>query len=642
MFLPKVRRKNKKLHESKKTNPSVVQFYHAVSSAGYFPVTQKAYFEHLSYQKLRILSMEQKIRTLFDFQNSYLHPQKRMIATHAGTGEKLLETESESSLYSLPSLRVADRGDLAVEDTDDKARVFYASEERIEESNSMLKRKKSPISLQAKPDVALAVPDRRGILHFVQLVLPALAGQIDEFLAGVSDCGKFALHVLGRAKMEMVAVVLKSFEGEEMPEHIAVNYGDLRRLTTRLYRIALSERGLELNDLASSVRLGGLMVDQSCFLPQEDWDGNYRQFGIDRYALPDLGELFRIMMPYKLGTEAEKATWKKEVTVSEYVELLHRTVLGLSRPAKEALEVSEELFTKILWNMHNAAVIAQSGTDRVTLENWPFSAMLRSGFLGLFDQQLLALEDFQQELAGFCDNVGENIPSNRPHRLEFFLRFVKTEILEQREAEQDWKRKIRMMLQDFEKLKGQSEENLWGFFMYGLESGQTFYEQQKDGIPEGGNTLRISVEDQDIFQGLDSILRDTLSYNFQFFPIYCRLPEANEELREFNQKYMEFGMQCLAEIHRATSRGDKVKAIKRHNNGLAALKCGVHRRVHFRFLEAYGLQRDDLDNYSDMALLMQMLEIRDNMDFEGDDLEVAYSLGDVYLKLLGLKDGVLN
>ena len=98
-------------------------------------------------------------------------------------------------------------------------------------------------------------------------------------------------------------------------------------------------------------------------------------------------------MPYSFTPWSRKKT----ISVQEHVEQTRRLKLGDTKKAEEALAVESEIFTRLFWNMHNAAVVMESGRDRVTIENWPILIKLRKEFTGIFDQYLLGYKNFQEK-----------------------------------------------------------------------------------------------------------------------------------------------------------------------------------------------------------------------------------------------------
>ncbi|MCG8476398.1 MAG: hypothetical protein MI784_13100 [Cytophagales bacterium] len=631
MFLSQEVRSKRRLHGTGKGR--VVQTYRVVPPEDYYPATRRIYFEKSVLRKKNWLYFPENIRTTYDSREDFFRPWKSEFARRPGTGEMLRDEGEKTEWSALPSLQVSEAGDLALENSPDRKRVLYAAPERINESNRKLRRKAAPVNLLARPDVALAVPDRGGVLHFLQLAVPELSGHPDDFLAVTADCSAFALHVLGSALADTVAVVLQRFDNEEK-DVFSKRLEDLEKFSSELYIKSRARSTYNLEEITSSIRLSKALNQWSYFHSSEDQSFKMRRLGIERYALPDVGEFYRIMAPY-LGYRSGPNI-KRSEKVQEFLSRVYRSLFDADVGPEKVMATEPEVFTELIWNMHNAAVIAQSGDDRVTIENTPFSVKLRTDFLGMVNQFLLATEHMKEELEKFCLDRGEGVPVELWERQDFFEAFLEKSLMESGRVKRYWQRNMRELLQEYQSLKGYPEGNLWSLQMYGMKSGQSFYEQMKDSVYGQGSVIRISTEESDILKAQDNLLRDFMAHNLNQLPLESLLPEINEELSEVNMWYPALVEECRQRMKAAHTLEEKRTVMNFHDDQLEALTQGLSRRVFGKFLEVYGFQQDGLDNMGHCDFFIGVHEAGKEMSDE--DKVVAVSLKKLLSRIVQLRE----
>ena len=629
MFLYAGKRSKRRLHEGKS---SVVQTYRIVPPSVYYPATRSVYFERIALVKQKMISEARHIRTSYELEDDFINFSKSETVRNAGTGAGIDSAFEKTDKNQLPELQVSEAGDLALEHSQDRKKVFYATPEKIEESNRVLRRIGSPVNLLARPDVALAAPDESGVLHFLQLVVPELGGQPDEFLGLVGDCGEFALYLLNRSMGDLFTVVLEQFGGQCEKDYFAKPIMKLWQFSSLLTKAANSSEEYSLAELTSSLRLKKNMPAYDNAASPLGRAFMMRRMGLERYVLPDVGEYYRIMPPF--STHYRKYYWGED-TLERYLEENKAKYLGENRDSKEALNVEPEVFTRITWNMHNAVVIAQSGTDRVTLENTPFQAVLRKEFLGHFNRFLLGVDEMQSNLKGFIKKERLEIPQNVHEREAYFLRFLMNNMKHSEALMQDWEKSLKTLLLEYMTQKGHSEGNFWGLHMYSSKPGQTFFDKYRGVVAEDGTVLRISMEDGPHLKALDNLMRDIFAFNLGMLPLRSLLPEVNEELEELNLWYPALTEECWWRMEKAKTREEKLIVMDYHNEELSTLTGDLMERVFVQFLKVYGFYQEGMENMFIYKFFTEMENISKQLD--GEDYETAKSVIQVLLNLESIR-----
>ncbi|BDD08599.1 hypothetical protein FUAX_10310 [Fulvitalea axinellae] len=277
------------------------------------------------------------------------------------TAESLVASERPKK----PRLKVSDAGDLAIEETY-ASFVFYASEEKIEESNDALSARKAKIRLVKRP-FSVIVPDREGIESELFLVEICFDG--DQFEAvGESDECIFFMHETLNIPYGKHLNARLNFPGDSEVEEPFNSAESADRVAHKIFTV-MSRKGAlypsralpSYNVTDEALREGQAPVVKRDFekLPEAVYERQSEHLGINRFADPELCEG---LTTYS-GPAYERGVFMEErAECSDFESFFDRSMkMGTAKNRAEHIYFP--------WHFQFAGVIAKSGDDIITLEN---------------------------------------------------------------------------------------------------------------------------------------------------------------------------------------------------------------------------------------------------------------------------------
>ncbi|BDD11403.1 hypothetical protein FUAX_38350 (plasmid) [Fulvitalea axinellae] len=560
-----------------------IQGYRIVEPSGYYPLTESTLFE-------------QQVHVRSGFLN---HP--ALISRRFGRSGQLIDFHSEDIATGdhveapvnigadIPALKVGDNGDLALEDTR-KPKLFYANEDQLEASNKALKTNGSPIGFKALPDSALAVPDKDGTLRTLQAVAPTVDGEIVRTINEMSsDCGKFAFRMIGGDMAEFLTVILAPYGNSESESCFDISAEKVSSLVFPFNQATYAHTAIDLDGLSRRIWLDENMP--SMFHPgKEEVIRRKQAYGYDEYTLPKPGESYRAT-PSIIESSARRGTMAPD-------KYLKRVLAKLAdwKPPTEIEALKVEPLRKIYWNMHNAAVVAKSGTDTVTIENETMLSYTMMWFTDTMHRMLKLSESLREALIDFCQTRSEQIPEDRSKEYALLKRF--SEVMSEREGlEQNLERHLRELNSEVRNLESCPEGGLYWFQMYGNGEGKNFYDRHAKDSNGQKHVLRVSAHPKRRTQALYSKAMARLDKNMSRLPLESDIPEISSELTAFNETYAVIYANVVGCIGPECDFDKAQPAIDRHNAWVREQTGSLLANLFQRFMRVYGL--DDYKPESD-------------------------------------------
>ena len=263
----------------------------------------------------------------------------------------------------LPRLKVSDNLDLALEEPN-LSYVFYASEQKIEDSNRILENSKSRIRL--------ARQEQSIILHYflsspeLWMVKILYNGKPAEEIGNSSECIFFMHDILSIPQKQNLVAHFRFPDGTELEENFhsresadslatrvfaAMGQEEFLSPSTTAYHFPQDEVSLSFKK-AKKIKKGFEALPQAVAYRQAE------HLGINRYANPKIGEGFSIYS----GNAVEKAFYSKYAPSNNFEELFKETMaMGTLKNRSETIYYP--------WQFQFAGVIAKSDYDFITLEN---------------------------------------------------------------------------------------------------------------------------------------------------------------------------------------------------------------------------------------------------------------------------------
>jgi hypothetical protein len=340
------------------------------------------------------------------------------------------ETTSRSpSPENAVPVRVSDNLDLAVQDVKDREpKEFYCSRDVFEHAQKRLEAVQSFFRLEwTSRTIEVGGPENAKTLN--RVVPVSARDSAARFSGGLKDeCIEFARLVMGGTRVRQVPAIAAT--GDRYSEAAALSLAE---------RVTPPESS-DADPVASysAARKAGTL------------DGA-EPLGLNEFAAPEVGEAFN-----------------------------YTTIVS-------AAEGADNLVADDVWKFHFAGVVARSGEDRVTLENYKRSAEsavgdLHAQLIARYRARTNALVRQWHKLRYRGRYDAEFEPFGPPMKAVFRL-------LEQEAARigADGQREYLRLNQDA--LKGER----WFFRMYGRKPGQSFHEQKLFSTDYGGKADQITM-----------------------------------------------------------------------------------------------------------------------------------------------------
>ncbi|MFH8717306.1 DUF4157 domain-containing protein [Streptomyces zaomyceticus] len=326
---------------------------------------------------------------------------------------------------------------LAVLDSDNEPKEFYATAARLTEANEALAAAQSAIQLTAVGNTTITV-DADGTpttLQRVTAIRRGSAHQAAQFAGLVEhQCIRLAGGIIG---MAVTQDFHRNDKFTQAPQRHTTPDGtvfDSKALANRLVDGPGAQAGDEatLGERYGMAHAGGELHDTE-------------QLGANEHAAPGIGEAFGIYSIGQTGTPNE---------------------IDFAFPGGPA---PSEMAT---WNYHFAGVVAQAGNDRVTLENYTRDDSFGDAQRMLYSELIVR---YRETLMGkIKDLFGLGYEQN-PNAIEFLRLLQELVTKEAASAGADARSEYARLVQDAHM------PTRWFFRMYGTEQGQSFHEQQYGG-----------------------------------------------------------------------------------------------------------------------------------------------------------------
>ncbi|BDD12453.1 hypothetical protein FUAX_48850 (plasmid) [Fulvitalea axinellae] len=504
--------------------------------SGYFPVGKSARFESLVLDSADYkFGHDLHTQTIFD-DESYLLEIKDV------EGGEIRQTDKndDASMFA-PTLKASYGADLAVEDTDE-AKVFYATEEKAAESNRVFRDKGGDLELWQDKSSGISVPDMFG-MERNELFLTGVSYRGDRERVGkYSDCSAFVQNVLGysygrcrEVVLEQVDMTYNLLEKARVP----LSFGTENRLADYFVnREAPSPRGcaafVSLDERADCTEV----VRSFREMEEDDKARRSHALGVNNYVYPNVGEGF--MMTGITGERISK-TLDPHQYPDSYEEHLENEGIRVRGSLADCYTTR--------WNMHNAGVVARSGVDFVTMENYTRSYMPDFYVIQEFNAFFCGSEAFRKYLEEYFrrkDALGR--PFQFSYKTETRRRAQNIKILlrklsELQELGGRAQRRLDSLAKiDMTRLEKEDQNRLFHFKMYGVEDRQDFHGAKMGIISGVPMAVRVRVDFETAKQNcLDRVHKSETKLDKAFATpgFMPGLPQYEEKLTEFRRTYKD-------------------------------------------------------------------------------------------------------
>lgn len=285
----------------------------------------------------------------------------------------------KSEWIGLPSLKISENNALAINNTSAQPKEFFASPEKIEESNTKLERARSRIRLKVEAG-SIKLPDVEQRLSKVVAAARTADPTIEDGLAKIDrfashECNEVIKEVVGSTKR---VVVLAEHNRPEVPQ---------KEISTYMGGVpASAEMSDYLSENPDAVNIEAAVnhknnfdwdntdIDQSAIdygnLSAEQRDAQSRALGLNEYAAPQVGEGYVINSQY---TPDFINAVNSQLNTEEYLAAIQdlENIDKTQDVAHQERVVNENVLSMVdVWMVHYAGVVAKDGEDAITLENY--------------------------------------------------------------------------------------------------------------------------------------------------------------------------------------------------------------------------------------------------------------------------------
>lgn len=285
-----------------------------------------------------------------------------------------------------PTLKVSDDGDLALQSTSAEAKTFYATAAKRAESNRKLADVGSAVRLERvgptlevprDPTLPHAPGDPMNTLEMLQPQMDAPV-PLDQVRLGHHECVE-VMKAITRIGSSDKAVAVLQGGGARSEQHVTFDDAKLRIADE-------VRRGHAVGQAAGALQAGHGALDMAATgrdygrLSAADHATRSAALGVNEYAGPDVGEAYGTFTVGAPGTmhidyTAERAqpglagalASARAAGLAGDVDTL---LAELGRLTGLTGDILEGYVKAHVWNSHYAAVVARSGADAVTLENY--------------------------------------------------------------------------------------------------------------------------------------------------------------------------------------------------------------------------------------------------------------------------------
>ncbi len=409
----------------------------------------------------------------------------------------LAQTQERGGYVTTPPLKVANTGEMAIEDSGGEAKVFYATDAVAQESNRKLTKIGSAIGLDANASESLEVPDVNDTYHTVKMLRPTYRGVLNDTIGAISICTDFVKNILGVTENGSRVAVLQKAQWEQgtstEPEYEApISNSEsepIKEIVGYMNRDRFEgARGLkdDLQGFSTSDvdRDSGEVITEYQGMSRSRLGGRSRELGINQYANPEVGEGY-------VTSSIREAPDEGRFSTVQYLHAINQ-VANSTKQQKAAMHKNIRMLDHI-WGIHYAGVIAKSGSDTVTFENYNRDQIIKWEVDTLINGLLQQFNAFQGIVTNAIqDPTDTDITGGISPTLVTRIAELRKVIIKAKDIGGlgvALQQRLDEYATSYAGVMGSSNK-LYHFKMYGQEEGQSFHEQWKD-VTENSVTLRI-------------------------------------------------------------------------------------------------------------------------------------------------------
>ncbi|BDD09087.1 hypothetical protein FUAX_15190 [Fulvitalea axinellae] len=453
-----------------KAGGGVVQRYSKVPAGGYVPGKGGVAFSHLALERLEELARCVSERSEF-FGEGEGHFTKRKVPE----GHLLEEGRRESR----PGLKVADDEAFALEDSPERVGRFFTTEDVVRHSNGVFESSASLVRFVMDKGNSLVLGSSGKELFSVVPDLSTIDGCV--------DCSEMAGRIMG-ATGDLTQAVVFGSDNYEVP---SIAESGMTRKAFEGMEAGKSPRESfpEGERFHTPSKSAEVLRETFKETPESVLTERAKFWGVNESACPEVGEAYLKLAP--LWDEEEEIGGALGV-FGERLERLYGKY-GLGKGAKAPEEMIREQ-TKILWNMHYGAVVARSGSDSVTLENYTWYLRPVKELIAAFERLWLRFGMFRDLVERYFEHKKEEpVLSSAVYILweeaAGILKFGESVL----DEGSDLRKRVCLVREEFKKNLSFSDfrEQPYHFKMYGTDKGYSFHEEWSDTLPAGSVTFRV-------------------------------------------------------------------------------------------------------------------------------------------------------
>ncbi|BDD09311.1 hypothetical protein FUAX_17430 [Fulvitalea axinellae] len=454
-----------------------------------------------------------------------------------------------ATLHDFPPLKVSNNGRMAIEDSRQQKKVFYAEEALVRNSNRDLSRNETSLRLRPDPKFKLTVPDKDGETHTLVAVFPDMDGKTPETIGSSSDCGRTGETVIGNTFSTCISTVIGTAGFmREIPASRMSNIHFSALLASMIGGFAQPS----LLACCDALEGGAGYVPPQEFLeeiynePPTYHPQTAELLGINEWAHPLVGEAFMAA-----GVKAPEKE-RKDLTVNGYFESIKKWAHKHGHfPEMEDVSGSDPShWEEHAWNYHFGGVVCRTGQDYITLENVNRKSEPETHFMGAFNKIIYLDKEMREEFLKFLQlRKQTKIPRSDDDRMEM----VRKLFIHLRSSAQISRRLLESISQIEREAQGsilpQRPEALYFFEMYGHDPGQSFHEAYEPFTSGPAITFRVKnsmdMRRERLKQHLSLLTEDALetTRTFRF-----NIPELDEYLKEMETSVSIFKAEAEAKI----------------------------------------------------------------------------------------------
>ncbi|BDD06001.1 hypothetical protein [Aureibacter tunicatorum] len=595
-----------------------IQLYHKVEPENYYPIGKQFSFERIISKRKRKLDfpyLEKDTYKLADSKTLECVRETKAFNNHQHTTPLI----KEPLPFALPTLKVAQKGDLAIEADRPKARSFFSSPQQVENSNTKLGKINSPVRLHLDRENPLAVPDQYGTLN-VTFPTTVEFYQLDKDMTEVSDCAQYAKMIMGQLSKNIITVVMGRPSKEDGLECVLSKEESLTNLVFKCFEAMRHPSELTAKEFSRNFHLKKTYSNHTRLNPAES-DQRCLLLGVDRHAIPEVGEALRTM-PYIMSQSNPNGFTSIESYKEEY------------KRAQSQKAASQQESSPITWNMHNAAVIARSGNDYICMENENQVYLRTRQFRNAFESMMASSLSFETSFFEFIRSKSDRFPSSIYKRAIEFEEFIR-HFQQVSSMEKELQAQSMELLREHISLLKSPQTAMYFFRMFGTETGQSFHEVNSTHISKGAHTLRISCNPKDTLQSLKCILSEIMEHNLNLLPISSSIPQVDDCFQGLNIYYPLLCERLERQLNDESSIETILEMIRLHNTQLKLFKSNLASQSFNTFMRIYGLETYEHDSDYILPLFSELYDLEDLMSDKESNADRREMI-DILLKVIKL------